>query len=76
MRNSSNHIKFIKLRSKKWCIFFNIVVPDVFSQEDVQEIQDYSPVLCAAIVREFNQALVRSGSFEKDQGCPLHVFAF
>ena len=45
LKCSSNHIKFIKLRSRDWQTFVNIVVTHVLSQEDIQEIQDSPPVL-------------------------------
>ena len=43
--NSSNHIKFIKPRSRNGWTFYNVVAPYMFSEEDIQEIQDSVPVL-------------------------------
>ena len=37
MRNSSNHIKFIPMNSRNEHTFFDVVVPYVLSQQDIQE---------------------------------------
>ena len=78
MRNSSNHIKFIKLRPRNGWTFFKLWFHMCYPKKTSRKPKFFTcpswPL--AAIVRGFNPGLIPLSFAEKDQGCVSQIFPY